>query len=66
MAAFIIFIIALAVAYLILWTPFVNRLNREVRNSLFNIFVDMEDEVDAYYHSNRSDHEDTEDPRVSA
>lgn len=30
MAAFIIFIIALAVAYLILWTPFVNRLNREI------------------------------------
>lgn len=30
MAAFIIFLIALAVAYLILWTPFVNRLNREV------------------------------------
>lgn len=32
MAAFIIFIIALGIAYLILWTPFVNNLNREVRN----------------------------------
>ena len=31
MAAFIIFIIAIAIAYLILWTPFVNKLNREVR-----------------------------------
>lgn len=30
MAAFIIFIIALGVAYLILWTPFVNNLNREI------------------------------------
>ena len=30
MAAFIIFIIALGIAYLILWTPFVNNLNREV------------------------------------
>jgi hypothetical protein len=45
MAAFIIFIIALAVAYLILWTPFVNRLNREVRNYIINIneCLDMED-----------------------
>jgi hypothetical protein len=39
MAAFIIFIIALAVAYLILWTPFVNRLNREVSNRVNTIFV---------------------------
>lgn len=30
MAAFIIFVIAILVAYLILWTPFVNNLNREV------------------------------------
>ena len=37
MAAFIIFIIALAIAYLILWTPFVNRLNREVINNT-NVF----------------------------
>ena len=36
MAAFIIFIIAVGLAYLILWTPFVNNLNREVRIS--NIF----------------------------
>jgi hypothetical protein len=34
MAAFIIFIIAIAVAYLILWTPFVNKLNREVSDHL--------------------------------
>jgi hypothetical protein len=38
MAAFIIFIIALAIAYLILWTPFVNRLNREVINNM-NVIV---------------------------
>lgn len=30
MAAFIIFIIAIAIAYLLLWTPFVNNLNREI------------------------------------
>jgi len=30
MAAFIVFIIALILAYLILWTPFVNKLNKEI------------------------------------
>ena len=30
MAAFIVFVIAMALAYLALWTPFVNNLNREV------------------------------------
>jgi hypothetical protein len=59
MAAFIIFIIALAVAYLILWTPFVNRLNREVRSTLIMYFLDMENQVHAHDHSHRSDHEDT-------
>jgi hypothetical protein len=38
MAAFIIFIIAIAVAYLILWTPFVNKLNREV-SRMYVIFL---------------------------
>jgi len=31
MAAFIVFVIALVMAYLVLWTPFVNKLNKEVR-----------------------------------
>ena len=30
MAAFIIFIIALIIAYLVLWIPFINKLNREI------------------------------------
>ena len=33
MAAFIVFIIGLVIAYLVLWTPFVNKLNNEVKNS---------------------------------
>lgn len=65
MAAFIIFIIALAVAYLILWTPFVNRLNREVR--IKHIFVvDMAHEVNADHYTDRGDSQDTEDTRVLA
>lgn len=31
MAAFVVFIIGLVMSYLILWTPFVNRLNNEVK-----------------------------------
>lgn len=31
MATFIIYILVVVVAYLILWTPFVGKLNREVR-----------------------------------
>ena len=31
MAAFIVFIIGLVIAYLVLWTPFVNKLNNEVK-----------------------------------
>jgi hypothetical protein len=55
MAAFIIFIIAIAVAYLILWTPFVNRLNREVRNlkSSKTVILDLAYEVHADHHSDR-------------
>ena len=30
MAAFIVFIICIVFAYLIIWTPFVNKLNKEV------------------------------------
>jgi len=30
MALFIIFMIVMLVAYLVLWTPFVNRLNKEI------------------------------------
>jgi hypothetical protein len=66
MAAFIIFIIAIAIAYLILWTPFVNKLNREVRTSfaVMFLFVDMADEVDADDNTHRGDTEDPPDPGV--
>lgn len=30
MASFIVFIIAINLAYLVLWTPFVNKLNKEI------------------------------------
>lgn len=33
MAVFIIFMIALVLAYLALWTPFVNGLNRDVKST---------------------------------
>lgn len=39
MAAFIVFIIGGVVAYLILWTPFVSRLNREVTIFDVNEFI---------------------------
>ncbi len=32
-SAFIIYIMGIVIAYLILWTPFLNKLNREVRYS---------------------------------
>jgi hypothetical protein len=70
MAAFIIFIIAIAVAYLILWTPFVNKLNREVSDHLAYCmsptfpYVDLAHEVDADHHPDRSDPEDPTYPGV--
>lgn len=60
MAAFIIFIIALGIAYLILWTPFVNNLNREVSTQLDLAFlIDLENQVNADHHSNRGHPKDT-------
>ena len=46
MAAFIVFVILIIIAYLILWTPFVSKLNKEVTIFLFirgDVCVDMED-----------------------
>ena len=57
MALFIVFIIALAITYLILWTPFVNKLNREVSTSIITR-IDLEDQVHAHHHSHRGYHED--------
>lgn len=34
MALFIVFVIAVVLAYLIFWTPFVSKLNRDVSNLL--------------------------------
>jgi hypothetical protein len=39
MAVFIIFTIALVLAYLVLWTPFVNGLNRDVIHFLILIMI---------------------------
>lgn len=66
MAAFIIFIIALGIAYLILWTPFVNNLNREVIifNCRLTLSVDLADKVDADDHPDRGDPEDPADTGV--
>lgn len=65
MAAFIIFIIALGIAYLILWTPFVNNLNREVSTQLNLAFlIDLENQVNADHHSNRGHPKDTTHPGV--
>lgn len=38
MAAFVVFIIGLVISYLILWTPFVNRLNNEVKGLFLTFF----------------------------
>lgn len=67
MAAFIIFIIALGVAYLILWTPFVNNLNREVRKiHAFELFIDLENKVNANYYPYRGHPKDSSHTRVLA
>lgn len=52
MGAFIAFVILIIMAYLVLWTPFVNKLNNEV-NLIFNLslFLDLENEVHADDHT---------------
>ena len=39
LALFVVFIIALGMAYLVLWTPFVNNLNRDVMKIFLNFML---------------------------
>ncbi len=43
MACFIVFVIIVLIAYLVLWTPFVNKLNKEVIFEEVYVCIDMED-----------------------
>lgn len=68
MAAFIIFIIVLGIAYLIIWTPFVNNLNREVSIAVLtqvaHCCLDMENQINANNHTNRGYFEDSAHSRI--
>ena len=67
MAVFIIFVVVAVLSYLILWTPFVSKLNRDVSIiKLLNLFlyVDLANKNDADYNSDLNNTEDTKDTRV--
>ena len=49
MALFIVFVIVVALAYLMLWTPFVNALNRDVSETPLPL-LDLAHEDDADHH----------------
>jgi len=64
LAVFIVFIIAIVVGYLILWTPFVNRLNRDVSIVMIEFLIDLEDQNDVDYNSDTDHYENSKDSRV--
>ena len=62
MALFIVFIITLILGYMIIWSPFVSRLSKDVK---FNLkFIDIAHKTNANNYSNTHNYENSEDTRV--
>ena len=67
MALFIVFVIAVVLAYLIFWTPFVSKLNRDVSSSNRSgkmLCIDIADEDDVDDNPDPDHLEDTQDSRI--
>ncbi len=58
--AFVVFVIAICIAYLALWMPFVLKMTKDVRfkDQDLTIIIDVAFEIDAKYHSDRSYYKD--------
>ena len=63
MALFIVFVIALVLGYIIIWSPFVSRLSRDVNLPLLTS-IDPPHEAHVVYHTDTHNNEDPEDTRI--